>query len=146
MARKFKLSLGFLAPLFTLALWVSLTNRMKGILNSDWLAMKSPPAFPEIHLRFMAPCLEISWCRNVGQEIKLYFPLSHFSGIQFPFITLYFLTQYVPQSQGYKFENIYGKDYHGCHLYLAGIFFQLLRDTHHVWIAYDCVLARTFLC
>lgn len=116
--RKSKLPLAFLGLLFTLTLRVSLTGRMKGTLNSDRLAMKSFTAFPETHLRFMATCLEISWCRNVGQKIKLYFPLSHFSGAQFPFITLYFLTQYVLQSQGYKSENIYGQDYLGCHLCL----------------------------
>lgn len=95
MDRKSKLPLAFLALLFTLPLRVSLMGRMKGTLNSDRLAMNSFTAFPETHLRFMATCLEISWCRNVGQEIKLYFPLSHFSEAQFPFITLYFLTQYV---------------------------------------------------
>lgn len=60
----------------------SLPDSKKGILKSDRLTMKSFTPFPEIHLRFMAAHLEISWCRNVGQEIKLFSPfLLHWSTI-----------------------------------------------------------------
>lgn len=76
----------FLVTLFASALCdFSPTYWIKGILKSDKLTMKSFTLFPEIHLRFMAAHLQISWCRNIGQEIKLYFPLSDFSGVQFPF-------------------------------------------------------------
>ena len=66
---------GFLLLLSSSALCDFLpTDWKKGILKSDRLTMKSFTPFPEIHLRFMAAHLEISWCRNVGQEIKLFSP------------------------------------------------------------------------
>lgn len=70
----------FLCPVWFSPYW------LKGNLKSDRLTMKSFTSFPEIHLRFMTAHLEIPWYRNDGQEIKLYFPLSYFRGVQFLFI------------------------------------------------------------
>lgn len=56
--------------------------------------------------------------------------------------TMYFLTQYVLPTEGYKSGNIYRQDCPWCHLYLAGILSQLLRATH---ISYEWLTVCTDL-
>ena len=60
----------------------------------------------------------------------------------FHLFTLYFLTQYVLQTEGYKSENIYMQDYSWHHLYFAGILFQLQSVTH---ISYEWLTTCTDL-